>query len=70
MTPLIDLGKADIVRKGLELEAPLHLSWSCYEREDQACGLCESCRLRLSAFRKVGVPDPIPYVVQSEAEGR
>ena len=70
VTPLIDLGKADIVRKGLELEAPLHLSWSCYEREDQACGLCESCRLRLSAFRKAGLPDPIPYVVPPGKEPR
>ena len=70
VTPLISLGKADIVRRGVELGAPLGLSWSCYEREDQACGLCESCRLRLAAFRKVGVPDPIPYVVQPEGEGR
>ena len=70
VTPLISLGKAEIVRRGMELGAPLELSWSCYEREDQACGLCESCRLRLAAFREVGVPDPIPYVVQPEGEGR
>ena len=70
VTPVIQLGKADIVRRGMELGAPLELSWSCYQREDRACGLCESCRLRLAAFREVGVPDPIPYVVQPEGEGR
>jgi len=69
LTPFLHLGKADIVRRGLELGAPLHLSWSCYEREDQACGLCESCRLRLSAFRQAGVPDPIPYVAQRGGKG-
>ncbi len=69
VTPVIDLGKADIVRRGLELGAPLELSWSCYEREDRACGQCESCRLRLAAFREAGVPDPIPYLGPStEAE--
>lgn len=69
VTPLINLGKADIVRRGLELDAPLELSWSCYEREDRACGQCESCRLRLAAFRDAGVPDPIPYLGPStEAE--
>jgi len=70
VTPLIRLVKADIVRRGIELGAPLSLSWSCYQRGDRACGLCESCRLRLAAFRKVGVSDPIPYVVQPEGEGR
>lgn len=69
VTPLINLGKAEIVRRGLELGAPLELSWSCYEREDRACGQCESCRLRLAAFRDAGVPDPIPYLGPSaEAE--
>jgi len=61
-TPLIRLKKQEIVRKGLELEAPLHLSWSCYQREDAACGECDSCALRLRGFQQAGVEDPIPYV--------
>jgi 7-cyano-7-deazaguanine synthase len=61
-TPLIDLDKAGIVRLGLELQAPLDLTWSCYQNEDKACGLCSSCRLRLKGFAEAGVPDPIPYV--------
>ncbi|MBA2849505.1 7-cyano-7-deazaguanine synthase QueC [Thermosulfuriphilus ammonigenes] len=61
-TPLIRLDKAGIVRLGLRLKAPLHLTWSCYERQDLACGRCESCRLRLKGFAKAGVKDPIAYV--------
>jgi 7-cyano-7-deazaguanine synthase len=49
------------VRRGLELKAPLHLTWSCYKNEDVACGRCDSCVLRLKGFRLAGVPDPIPY---------
>lgn len=60
-TPVIDMSKADIVRKGLELEAPLHLTWSCYKREDLACGECDSCALRLRGFEQAGATDPIPY---------
>lgn len=60
-TPLIDLTKEEIVRKGLELDAPLHLTWSCYSNEDLACGNCESCMLRLKGFKAAGIPDPIPY---------
>jgi 7-cyano-7-deazaguanine synthase len=60
-TPVIDLSKADIVRRGLELEAPLELTWSCYAAEDRACGRCDSCALRLRAFRSAGTSDPIPY---------
>jgi 7-cyano-7-deazaguanine synthase len=60
-TPLIHLDKAAIVRRGLELAAPLHLTWSCYVNEDRACGQCESCRLRLRGFQRAGAPDPIPY---------
>jgi 7-cyano-7-deazaguanine synthase len=59
--PLLHLKKADIVRKGVELGAPLHLSWSCYQGEDLACGRCDSCLLRLRGFREAGVTDPIPY---------
>lgn len=60
-TPLIGLTKRDIVRRGLELGAPLHLTWSCYTDSDLACGVCESCRLRLRGFAEAGAVDPIPY---------
>lgn len=60
-TPIIHLSKAEIVEKGLELNAPLHLSWSCYQSEDLACGTCDSCALRLRGFARAGVKDPIAY---------
>ena len=59
--PLIHLRKRDIVRLGVELNAPLHVSWSCYSAEEFACGVCESCALRLRAFQEAGASDPIPY---------
>jgi len=61
VTPLIAMRKAEIVRLGLELNAPFDLTWSCYQREDRACGVCDSCVLRLHAFRDAGAEDPIPY---------
>ena len=61
MTPVIALKKSEIIRRGMELGAPLHLTWSCYQSEDAACGACDSCLLRLRAFAEAGVPDPIPY---------
>ena len=61
VTPLIAMRKAEIVSLGLELGAPFDLTWSCYSREDQACGVCDSCVLRLRAFKAAGVRDPIPY---------
>jgi 7-cyano-7-deazaguanine synthase len=61
VTPLIGLRKHQIVRLGLELGAPLDLTWSCYSREDRACGVCDSCVLRLRAFEEAGARDPIPY---------
>jgi len=61
-TPLIRLKKSEIVRLGVELGAPLHVSWSCYSGEQAACGVCDSCVLRLRAFREAGATDPIPYV--------
>jgi 7-cyano-7-deazaguanine synthase len=64
VTPLIAMRKAEIVRLGLELGAPFDLTWSCYSREDQACGLCDSCVLRLRAFAAAGALDPIPYAVR------
>ena len=53
--------KAEIVRRGVELDAPLHLTWSCYTESDAACGVCESCCLRLRGFAAAGMKDPIPY---------
>jgi len=61
LTPLIHLRKSEIVQLGLELGAPFHLTWSCYSGEDLACGVCDSCVLRLRAFAQAGVADPIPY---------
>lgn len=61
VTPIIHLSKAGIVQKGIELGAPLHLSWSCYRNEDLACGTCDSCALRLRGFARAGVVDPIAY---------
>ena len=60
-TPIIHLSKAEIVKKGIELDAPLHLTWSCYRSEDLACGTCDSCALRLRGFEQAGVKDPIKY---------
>jgi 7-cyano-7-deazaguanine synthase len=61
VTPVIGMRKSEIVRRGVELGAPLHLTWSCYQFEDAACGACDSCRLRLRAFAEAGQADPIPY---------
>ena len=60
-TPLIDRSRAQIVQQGVELGAPLHLTWSCYRSEHKACGTCDSCVLRLRAFEQAGVRDPLPY---------
>ena len=61
VTPLIHLKKGEIVKRGVELGAPLRLTWSCYQNSDKACGRCESCALRLKGFKEAGVKDPIPY---------
>jgi 7-cyano-7-deazaguanine synthase len=66
VTPLIALRKAEIVRRGLELGAPFDLTWSCYSREDRACGVCDSCVLRLRAFHEAGAADPLPYASLAE----
>ena len=63
-TPLIGMRKSEIVRLGVELGAPFHVSWSCYSGETEACGVCESCALRLRAFREAGAVDPIRYAVR------
>jgi 7-cyano-7-deazaguanine synthase len=60
-TPVITFSKKDIVQKGVELDAPLHLTWSCYKSNDAACGECDSCALRLRGFEAAGVEDPILY---------
>jgi 7-cyano-7-deazaguanine synthase len=61
VTPVIEMSKAEIVRQGAALGAPFEHTWSCYQAEDEACGVCESCRLRLRGFAQAGLPDPIPY---------
>jgi len=62
ITPLVHMTKEEIVKKALEMDVPLHYTWSCYKNEKEACGLCDSCRLRLKGFEKAGVTDKIPYV--------
>jgi 7-cyano-7-deazaguanine synthase len=64
-TPVIALKKAEIVKLGIRLGAPLHLTWSCYQESQVACGKCDSCALRLRAFREAGVVDPIRYQLDS-----
>jgi 7-cyano-7-deazaguanine synthase len=66
VTPVIGMRKWEIVRRGMELGAPLDRTWSCYQFENEACGVCDSCRLRLSAFAEAGISDPIAYRVRVE----
>jgi len=61
VTPVIQMKKSEIIRRGFELGAPLDLTWSCYREEETACGVCDSCLLRLGAFAEAGAQDPIPY---------
>jgi 7-cyano-7-deazaguanine synthase len=61
VTPVIAFKKSEIIRRGVQLGAPLHLTWSCYQSEDAACGACDSCLLRLRAFAEAGLADPISY---------
>jgi 7-cyano-7-deazaguanine synthase len=65
-TPVIAMRKSEIILRGIELDAPLHLTWSCYQGEDLACGMCDSCVLRLRAFAAAGRTDPIAYRTQVE----
>jgi 7-cyano-7-deazaguanine synthase len=62
VTPLLNMSKSEIVKKGIELAAPLQLTWSCYERNDKSCGHCQSCLLRLKAFEEAGFKDKIHYL--------
>jgi 7-cyano-7-deazaguanine synthase len=64
-TPVIAMRKSEIVLTGMKLGAPLHLTWSCYKDSERACGNCDSCALRLRAFREAGAVDPIPYLLDS-----
>jgi 7-cyano-7-deazaguanine synthase len=65
-TPVIALKKSEIVKLGQRLKSPFELTWSCYRNSDKACGDCDSCALRLRAFSTAGVPDPIPYLLDSK----
>ncbi len=65
-TPLIYLSKRDIVKQGVELGAPFELTWSCYRDSNEACGVCDSCALRLRAFQEAGIVDPIAYATVPE----
>ena len=69
-TPLIRMSKADIVRRGDELGVPWELTWSCYLGGLKACGVCDSCQLRLKGFREAGVQDPLPYATRSKRAGK
>lgn len=64
LTPIIKMSKAEIIKKGIELNAPLHLSWSCYKNEDEACGECDSCAFRLRGFQQAKIEDPIKYKIR------
>jgi len=66
ITPIIHMSKKDIVLKGYELKAPLQLTWSCYQNENEACGVCDSCALRLRGFIQAGKEDPIKYKIRPE----
>jgi 7-cyano-7-deazaguanine synthase len=61
--PILRMSKSDIVRLGKELKAPLHLTWSCYQGGERACGRCDSCLLRLKGFKEAGYEDEVPYEV-------
>jgi len=63
VTPCIFMTKLDITRFAIALEAPVHLSWSCYQSSDKACGKCDSCILRIRGFMQAGYIDPIPYAI-------
>jgi 7-cyano-7-deazaguanine synthase len=64
ITPIITMRKSEIIQRGIALNAPLHLTWSCYKAEDKACGECDSCALRLRGFREAGARDPIAYATE------
>jgi 7-cyano-7-deazaguanine synthase len=63
-TPIIHMSKAEIIKTGIDLNAPLDQTWSCYQSNDLACGVCDSCALRLRGFHRAGLPDPLPYATR------
>ena len=65
-TPLLKLSKDEIIQKGKNLNVPFEKTWSCYQGQDKACGVCDSCQLRLKGFKKAGLPDPITYITTPE----
>jgi 7-cyano-7-deazaguanine synthase len=65
--PLLHMNKAEIIRRGMELDVPCELTWSCYEGADLACGTCDSCLLRLNGFAEAGFEDPLGYGAQSSS---
>jgi 7-cyano-7-deazaguanine synthase len=65
-TPILHMSKAEIIKTGIDLNAPLDQTWSCYQSNDIACGVCDSCALRLRGFQRAGLPDPIPYATRPE----
>jgi 7-cyano-7-deazaguanine synthase len=65
-TPIIHYSKKDIIKEGILINAPLHLTWSCYQNEDEACGICDSCALRLRGFAQIGIEDPIKYKIRPD----
>jgi 7-cyano-7-deazaguanine synthase len=67
-TPVIHFSKAEIVKRGIELNAPFNITWSCYQNEDEACGVCDSCALRLKGFQIAGYEDPIKYRIRPKYE--
>lgn len=69
ITPLINLKKTEIIQLGNKLEVPWELTWSCYSGGDVACGVCDSCRLRLAAFAELGLTDPVEYAFRSKVRG-
>jgi 7-cyano-7-deazaguanine synthase len=66
ITPVINMSKKEIITTGIKAGAPLHLTWSCYQEEEEACGICDSCALRLRGFSKAGIEDPIKYKIRPE----
>ncbi len=60
-TPIINMSKAEIIKLGMDLKAPIHLTWSCYKEGEKACGVCDSCALRLRGFQTIGIEDPLNY---------
>lgn len=70
VAPLIHMTKGEVIKKGMELGAPLELTWSCYRNEEIACGKCESCVLRLQGYKEFGNEDPIKYVEIEDITGK